>query len=90
MRFGRAFALEETLQKRVFSPSAEWPELKAGLIDIQDRRLKRNGVARHREMMLLSLNAPAVQEFPIGKQGHELSRERNYSCGAGSIVPPTI
>ena len=35
------FAIEETLQdSAVFSPQADWPELRARLLDIQDRHWK--------------------------------------------------
>ncbi len=43
------FAIEETLQDSAgFSPEADWPELKARLLDIQDRRLREMDLARHR------------------------------------------
>lgn len=71
------FALEETLQDSAgFAPEADWPELKARLLDIQDRRLREmdaNGI----EMMLLSLNAPAVQAIPDLKTATDLSRRAN-------------
>jgi predicted TIM-barrel fold metal-dependent hydrolase len=71
------FALEETLQdSAIFSPQADWPELKARLLDIQDRRLREmdsHGI----EMMLLSLNAPAVQAIPDRNKADELSRRAN-------------
>src|SRR6266403_4891352 len=71
------FALEETLQdSAIFSPQADWPELKARLLDIQDRRLREmdsHGI----EMMLLSLNAPTVQAIPDRNKADELSRRAN-------------
>src|SRR6266702_1906661 len=55
------FAIEETLSDSAgFVPEDHWPELRSRLLDIQSRRLAemdRHGV----EMMILSLNAPAVQ-----------------------------
>ena len=55
------FALTETLPDSArFAPEADWPELKARLLDIQDRRLREMD-AHGIETMLLSLNAPAVQ-----------------------------
>ena len=58
------FALPETVQDSAgFVPNDYWVELKARLLDMQDRRLREmdaNGI----EMMLLSLNAPAVQAIP--------------------------
>jgi gamma-resorcylate decarboxylase len=71
------FALEDTLQDSAgFAPEADWPELKARLLDIQDRRLREmdaNGI----EMMLLSLNAPAVQAVADPHAAAELSRRAN-------------
>ena len=71
------FAIEETLQDSAgFSPEADWPELKARLLDIQDRRLREmdsHGI----EVMLLSLNAPAVQAIPDRKKAGEISRRAN-------------
>jgi len=55
------FAIEDTLNdSKGFLPDDVWPELRGRLIDIHDRRIAemdRHGV----EMMVLSLNAPAVQ-----------------------------
>ncbi len=71
------FALEETVADSAgFSPKEDWPELKARLLDIQDRRLREmdsHGI----EMMLLSLNAPAVQAIPDLKVAAELSSRAN-------------
>ena len=55
------FAIEDTLNdSKGFLPDDVWPELRGRLIDIHDRRIAemdRHGV----EMMVLSLNAPAIQ-----------------------------
>lgn len=71
------FALEETLKDSAgFFPDKVWAELRGRLLDIQDRRLREmddNGM----EMMLLSLNAPAVQGIPNAKVANELSRRAN-------------
>lgn len=71
------FAIEETLQDSArFAPSSDWPELKARLLDIQDRRLREmdeNGI----ELMLLSLNAPAVQAIPDSGKATDLARRAN-------------
>ncbi len=71
------FALEETLSDSAgFFPDNIWAELRGRLLDIQDRRLREmdnNGV----EMMLLSLNAPAVQGISDAKLAAELSRRAN-------------
>src|ERR1700724_2860661 len=71
------FAIPETLQDSAgFAPEADWPELKGHLLDIHDRRLREmdsHGI----EMMLLSLNAPAVQAIPDRNKAGELSRRAN-------------
>lgn len=71
------FALEETLKDSAgFFPDKVWAELRGRLLDIQDRRLKEmdeNGM----EMMLLSLNAPAVQGIADVKLANELARRAN-------------
>ncbi|HLX13783.1 MAG TPA: amidohydrolase family protein [Bradyrhizobium sp.] len=71
------FAIEETVQDSAgFAPEADWPELKARLIDIQDRRLREMD-AHGIEVMLLSLNAPAVQAIPDQGKAGEISRRAN-------------
>ena len=64
------FALTETLEdSRPFVPADYWPELESRLLDIQKRRIElmdRHGM----QMMILSLNAPAIQvhnlKHPVG------------------------
>jgi gamma-resorcylate decarboxylase len=71
------FALEETIANSAgFSPEADWPELKARLLDIHDRRLKEMD-AHGIELMLLSLNAPAIQAVANRIDAVELSRRAN-------------
>ena len=71
------FAIEETLQDSAgFAPQADWPELKGRLLDIQDRRLREMD-AHGIEMMLLSLNAPAVQAIPDREKADEIARRSN-------------
>ncbi len=71
------FAMEETLgDSKAFFSDRVWTELKARLLDIQDRRLREmdeNGI----EVTLLSLNAPAVQAIPDPAQAVELARRAN-------------
>lgn len=71
------FAIEETvLDSAGFVPDDYWPELKSRLLDIHDRRLAlmdRHGV----EMMILSLNAPAVQAVHQPARANELARRAN-------------
>ena len=71
------FALPETVGDSAgFVPDGDWIELKARLLDMQDRRLREmdaNGI----EMMLPSLNAPAVQAIPNRKLAIEIARRAN-------------
>jgi len=71
------FAIPETLMDSAgFVPESYWPELKSRLLDIQDKRLKQmdeQGV----EMMILSLNAPAVQAVPNAKKANEIAVRAN-------------
>jgi predicted TIM-barrel fold metal-dependent hydrolase len=71
------FALPETVQDSAgFVPGDYWVELKARLLDMQDRRLREmdaNGI----EVMLPSLNAPAVQAIPDRKQAIEIAHRAN-------------
>ena len=58
------FAIPETLQdSAIFVPGEFLAELSARIMDIQDRRLREMD-AHGIEMMILSLNAPAVQAIP--------------------------
>jgi predicted TIM-barrel fold metal-dependent hydrolase len=61
------FAIHDTLQDSAgFVPESYWEELSARLLDIHDI-----------EMMLLSLNAPAVQAIPDPKHAAEIARRAN-------------
>lgn len=71
------FALPETLQDSAgFVPADHWEELKARLLDLQDRRLREMD-AHGIEMMLPSLNAPAVQAIPDRAHAIEIARRAN-------------
>jgi predicted TIM-barrel fold metal-dependent hydrolase len=71
------FALSETVQDSAgFSPEADWPELKSRLLDLHDRRIREMD-AHGIEVMLLSLNAPAVQAIADRQGAMELSRRAN-------------
>jgi len=71
------FAIPETLQDSAgFAPEADWPELKGRLLDIQERRIREMD-AHGIEMMLLSLNAPAVQAIPDSSKANEIARRSN-------------
>ncbi len=78
------FAIDDTLlDSRGFFPDDVWAEVRGRLIDLHGQRLRlmdEHGI----EMMLLSLNAPAVQAIPDPKkrqrdraQGQRLSRRAN-------------
>ena len=71
------FAIPETLQDSAgFVPGDYWTELSVRIMDIQDRRLREmdeNGI----EMMLLSLNAPAVQAISDTARAIEIAQRAN-------------
>jgi predicted TIM-barrel fold metal-dependent hydrolase len=76
------FAIPETLQDSAgFVPDSFWTELSARIMDIQDQRLRemdRYGI----EMMLLSLNAPAVQAIAdTGRAIKLATRANDYLAG---------
>ncbi|MDO9440326.1 MAG: amidohydrolase family protein, partial [Beijerinckiaceae bacterium] len=71
------FAIQETLQDSAgFVPDSYWPELSHRLLDIHETRLRlmdQHGL----EMMLLSLNAPAVQAIPDIAAANEIAKRSN-------------
>ena len=71
------FAIPETIQDSAgFVPGTYWDELRARLVDIQDRRLRlmdEHGI----EITVLSLNAPAVQAIPDRGRALEIARIAN-------------
>jgi predicted TIM-barrel fold metal-dependent hydrolase len=71
------FAITETVnESKQFMPETLWAELKTRLLDIHEKRLAlmdKYGI----EMMILSLNAPAVQGIPDVKRAVEVSRMAN-------------
>ncbi|TKC87925.1 amidohydrolase [Trinickia terrae] len=71
------FAIEETVADSAgFVPASYWPELKARLLDLHERRIAemdRHGV----ELMILSLNAPTVQAIPDTHAACELAQRAN-------------
>ena len=71
------FAIEDTLEDSLGQmPKAIWPELRHRLLDIQTKRLELMD-AHGMELMLLSLNAPAVQSVPDLAGADELARRTN-------------
>ena len=71
------FAIEETVNdSRGFFPDRVWQEVRERVLDLHGRRLRlmdQYGI----EMMLLSLNAPAVQAIPDPAKANELARRAN-------------
>jgi len=71
------FAIPDTLQDSAgFVPGDYWRELSARLLDIHERRLHEMD-ANGMEMMILSLNAPAVQAIPSRDKAIEIARRAN-------------
>jgi 2,3-dihydroxybenzoate decarboxylase len=71
------FAIPDTLNdSKGFLGDAVWPELEKRLMDIQEYRLRQ--MDQHgMQMMLLSLNAPAVQAIFDSKKAREIARRAN-------------
>ncbi len=71
------FAMPDTLQDSAgFVPGEYWKELSKRLLDIHEGRLREmdeNGM----EMMILSLNAPAVQAIPSAYKANEVAMRAN-------------
>lgn len=71
------FAIPETLQDSAgFVPGDYWKELSSRLMDIREDRLRQMD-ANGMEMMILSLNAPAVQAIPSRPKAIEVARRAN-------------
>jgi gamma-resorcylate decarboxylase len=70
------FAIEPTLGDSQVFGSHVWKELSHRLLDVQDTRLRemdKHGI----EMMILSLNAPAIQAIHDTKRAIEIARQAN-------------
>jgi predicted TIM-barrel fold metal-dependent hydrolase len=70
------FAVEETLGDSQPFGAHVWPELRHRLLDFQDKRLRlmdASGV----EIMVVSLNAPAIQAIPDAREAAEAARRAN-------------
>jgi gamma-resorcylate decarboxylase len=71
------FAIADTLNdSRAFLPDDVWPILRRRISDIHDERLAHmdeHGV----EMMILSLNAPAIQAIPDAARANDVARKAN-------------
>lgn len=71
------FAIDETLShSEGYLPDEVWSELSGNLMDFENQRLAymdEHGI----EMMVLSLNAPAVQAFPDPKRALAIAQKAN-------------
>jgi 2,3-dihydroxybenzoate decarboxylase len=71
------FAIPDTLMdSRGYFPDRVWEEVKSRVLDLHERRIAlmdQHGI----EMMLLSLNAPAIQAIPDPAQANEMARKTN-------------
>lgn len=71
------FASADTIEdSRIFMPQRLWPQVREELLEFQDKMLPamdRHGI----EMMLVSLNAPAVQAIADPKRAIEVARVAN-------------
>ncbi len=71
------FAIADTLQDSAgFLPPETWQELSGRLTDPEERRLREMD-ANGMEMMILSLNAPAVQAIPNVARAADVARRAN-------------
>ena len=82
------FAYDDTIgDSKVFLPEAVWPELKANLLDLGERRLA--VMDRHDvEIMILSLNAPAVQAITDRGRAVDVARRANDLLAEGVARHP--
>jgi 2,3-dihydroxybenzoate decarboxylase len=71
------FAIDDTvMDSKGYFPDEVWQEVRARVLDLHERRIRlmdEHGI----EMMLLSLNAPAVQAIPDRNRAHEIARKAN-------------
>jgi gamma-resorcylate decarboxylase len=71
------FAIDDTvMDSKGYFPDVVWQEVRARVLDLHDRRIRlmdEHGI----DMMLLSLNAPAVQAIPDRKRANEIARRAN-------------
>ena len=71
------FAIQDTLSDSAgFLPPHTWEELSSRLLDIHDRRIREMD-AHGIEIMILSLNAPAVQGVHVRAEAVALARKAN-------------
>src|SRR5690349_4947970 len=82
------FAIADTLSdSKGFLADRVWPELESRLMDIQERRIAE--MDRHgMQMMILSLNAPAIQAIWDGKKASEVAKHANDFLAREVAKPP--
>src|SRR4029079_3413955 len=69
------FALHDTLKdSKGFFPENIWIEVRERILDLHGRRLRLMDEFGM-QMMILSLNAPAIQGIPDAKKANELARK---------------
>ena len=84
------FAIDDTLMdSKGFFPDDVWVEVRERVLDIHGRRVRlmdEFGI----EMMILSLNAPAIQAIPDAKKANDIARKANdylaEQCASGPIA----
>jgi 2,3-dihydroxybenzoate decarboxylase len=71
------FAIDDTLNdSKGFFPDNIWVEVRERILDLHGRRLRLMDEFGM-EMMILSLNAPAIQAIPDSKKANEIARKAN-------------
>ena len=71
------FAIDDTLMdSKGFFPEETWIEVRDSIMDLHGRRLRLMDEFGM-EMMILSLNAPAIQAIPDAKKANEIARKAN-------------
>ena len=71
------FAIDDTLMdSRAFFPDDIWREVRERILDLHGRRLRLMDEFGM-QMMVLSLNAPAIQAIPDAKKANEIARKAN-------------
>ena len=82
------FAIEATLSDSQVFGAHVWDELGPRLVDFQDQRLRQMDAAGV-EIMILSLNAPAVQAIPDTARAIAVAREANDRLAQEIAKRPT-
>ena len=71
------FAIDDTvMDSKGFFPDEIWVEVRERILDLHGRRLKLMDEFGM-DMMILSLNAPAIQAIPDPKRANEIARKAN-------------